>query len=136
MQALPERDRAPDSLINLESDPARVYLIPKALGLRWDTRSDSFIFMNNVNSLMSGSEVLHTKREVASLAAKVFDPIGLITPFTVRAKLLLQSLWAQGLGWDEARPLETSRKWIQWELSHLKLTIPRCYTDWPLTECS
>ena len=85
----------------------------------------------------TGSKVLHTKREVASLAAKVFDPIGLIIPFTGRAKLLLQSLWAQGLGWDKAMPLETSRKWIQWveELLHLKqLIVQRCYTHWPLTE--
>ena len=69
--------------------------------------------MNDMNSLKSSSETLYTKREVASLAAKVFDPIGLIAPFTVRSKLLLQSLWTQGVGWDDVIPVETSVKWIQ-----------------------
>ena len=113
MQAVPEKDRASESLINLESDLPGVYSITKALGLKWETISDSFIFMNDMNSLKSSSETLYTKREVASLAAKVFDPIGLIAPFTVRSKLLLQRLWTQGVGWDDVIPVETSVKWIQ-----------------------
>ena len=44
------------------------------------------------------SETLYTKRKLASLAAKIFDPIGLISPFTVGSKLLLQRLWTQGVG--------------------------------------
>ena len=59
------------------------------------------------------SETLYTKRELASLAAKIFDAIGLISLFTVRSKLLLQSLWTQGVGWDDELPEETSRKWLQ-----------------------
>ena len=83
------------------------------------------------------SETLYTKRELASLSAKIFDPIGLISPFTVRSKLLLQSLWTQGVGWDDELPEETSRKWLQWvqELSELEqLHIPRSYIDWPLSQ--
>ena len=132
MQAVPEKDRASESLINLESDLPGVYPITKALGLKWETISDSFIFMNDTNPLKSSSETLYTKREVASLAAKVFDPIGLIAPFTVRSKLMLQRLWTQGVGWDDVIPVETSVKWIQWvqELSELKqLHIPRCCVD-------
>ena len=139
MQAIPEKDRASESLINLESGLSGVYPITKALGLKWKTSSDSFIFMNDTNPLKSSSETLYTKREVASLAAKVFDPIGLIAPFTVRSKLLLQSLWTQGVGWDDVIPVETSVKWIQWvqELSELKqLHIPRCYVDLPLSQHS
>lgn len=57
---------------------------------------------------------MYTKREVASLAAKLFDPIGLIAPFLVRSKLILQSLWTKGVGWDEEIPMEVSLKWNQW----------------------
>ncbi|XP_068726126.1 uncharacterized protein [Montipora capricornis] len=67
----------------------------------------------------------------------VFDPIGLITPFTVRSKLLLQGLWTQGVGWDDEIPVGTAVSWNQWveELSELEhLHIPRCYTDLPLSQ--
>ena len=57
---------------------------------------------------------IYTKRQVASQAAEVFDPIGLITPFTVRSKMLLQNLWMQDIDWDEDIPTECCRKWTQW----------------------
>ena len=75
-----------------------------------------------------------TKREVASLAAKIFDPTGLLASFSVRSKLILQGLWTKGVGWDEEIPVEVSLKWNQWvqELSELEhLCIPRCYSDLP-----
>ena len=110
--------------------------VTKALGLKWNTRTDSLVFMIELDSLKLKSEKLCTKRELASLAAKIFDPMGVISPFTVRSKLLLQSLWTQGVGWDDESPEETSRKWVQWvqELSELEqLHIPRSYIDWPLS---
>lgn len=92
MQAIPEKDRAARGLIKLESDLQEARPVTKALGLKWNTRADSLVFTIDVNSVKSGSEKLYTKKEVASLAAKMFDPIGLITPFTVKSILLLQSL--------------------------------------------
>ena len=47
---------------------------------------------------------------------------------------MLQSLWTQGVGWDDELPEKTSRKWVQ-ELSELEqLHIPRSYIDWPLSQ--
>ena len=137
MQTIPEKDRASHGLIKLESDLREARSVTKALGLKWNTRADSLVFTMDVNSVKSGSEKLYTKREVASLAAKMFDPIGLITPFTVRSKLLLQGLWTQGVGWDDEIPVGTAVSWNQWveELSELEhLHIPRCYTDLPLSQ--
>ena len=137
MQAIPEKDGVSDSLIRLESDLPGMHPFTKALGLKWNTRTDSLVFMIELDSLKLKSETLYTKRELASLAAKIFDPIGLISPFTVRSKLLLQSLWTQGVGWDDELPEETSRKWVQWvqELPKLEqLHIPRSYIDWPLSQ--
>ena len=85
----------------------------------------------------SRSKSVYTKREVAFLAAKIFDPIGLTAPFSVRSKLILQSLWTKGVGWDEEIPMEVSLKWNQWveELSELeRLHIPRGYSDLPLSQ--
>ena len=135
MDAIPERDRAAVSLVNLESGLAEAHPITKALGLKWNTITDNLVFGIDVDVVKSKSKTVYTKREVASLAAKLFDPIGLIAPFLVRSKLILQSLWTKGVGWDEEIPMEVSLKWNQWiqELSELEhLHIPRCYTDLPL----
>lgn len=43
-----------------------------------------------------------------SETAKVFDPLGLISPVIVRAKILLQSLWLHQLSWDQEVPMELS----------------------------
>jgi hypothetical protein len=36
--------------------------------------------------------------------------------------MLLQSLWTQGIGWDDEIPTETCRKWTQWlkEIKYLE----------------
>ncbi|XP_015772177.1 PREDICTED: uncharacterized protein LOC107350464 [Acropora digitifera] len=137
MDAMPERDRAAVSLANLESGLAEEHLITKALGLKLNTRTDNLVFTIDVDIVKSRSETVYTKRKVASSAAKIFDPIGLIAPFSVRSKLILQNPCTKSVGWDEEIPLEVSLKWNQWvqELSELeRLHIPRCYTDLPLSQ--
>jgi len=44
MDAIPERERAAVSLVNLESDLAEAHPIKKALGLKWNTVTDSLVF--------------------------------------------------------------------------------------------
>ena len=44
---------------------------------------------------------LITKRIILSKVAGEFDPLGLASPFIVLAKILIQDMWAKGLGWDE-----------------------------------
>ena len=57
------------------------------------------------------------------------EELGFLAPFIIRAKVLLQNLWAAGLDWDD--PLaETlvcrSRNWFE-ELPELaQISIPRC----------
>lgn len=136
-EAIPERERAAVSFVNLESNLAESHPITKALGLKWNTITESLVFAIDVDIVKSRSKTEYTKRKVASLAAKIFDPIGLTAPFSVRPKLILQSLWTRGVGCDEEVPVEVSLKWNQWvqELSELEyLHNPRCYTDFPLSQ--
>ncbi|XP_073231674.1 uncharacterized protein [Porites lutea] len=65
MQAIPEKDRASDSLIRLESELPGMHPVTKALGLKWNTRTDSLVFMIELDSLKLKSETLYTKRELA-----------------------------------------------------------------------
>jgi len=108
IDAIPERDRAAVSLVNLESGLAEEHPITKALGLTCNTVTDNLVFGIDVDIVKSRSKSVYTKREVASLAAKIFDPIGVTVPFSVRSKLILQSLWTKGVEWDEEIPMEVS----------------------------
>ncbi|XP_014835554.1 PREDICTED: uncharacterized protein LOC106913412, partial [Poecilia mexicana] len=72
----------------------------------------------------------NTKRSVLRTSARIFDPIGFLTPFTVRVKCLFQEMWEKGLSWDEPLPTDLEEKWEQWcvELPLLHLvSIPRWY---------
>ena len=62
----------------------------------WDSNADTMSFP--LLRVVSETKALHgqlTKRRVLSIAAKVFDPLGLLEPFTVRAKMMLQELWTR-----------------------------------------
>lgn len=69
------------------------------LGLLWNPQTDAIGFRRQK---FDGSCL--TKRKVLSQASKIFDPLGYLTPVTIRGKLFLQKLWTEKLGWDE--PLE------------------------------
>ena len=62
----------------------------KVLGLLWDEVDDT-ISIGGIDKVNTQSVV--TKRDVMHSVAKVFDPLGLLTPFTLLGKLFLQKLW-------------------------------------------
>ena len=46
----------------------------------------------------------------------IYYPMGLATPFTVRAKILMRRLWlggAKSLGWDDLMPEFMRSEWIR-----------------------
>ena len=101
----------------------------KALGLNWDTESDCFFF--DVAKNILESKDFETKRSLLSLASKVFDPMGLLSPYVLRAKLLFQELWTKGLQWDEKLPQDILTQWRSWKEELLDVSdiqIPRCFT--------
>ena len=60
------------------------------LGLKWDHNNDTLVVSRGTSSTVTKSL---TQRLVLSLVSKVFDPIGLVAPFTVGARLLLKDIW-------------------------------------------
>ncbi|XP_055708965.1 uncharacterized protein LOC129805218 [Phlebotomus papatasi] len=78
-----------------------------ALGITWDSLADEFKFQSPVEV----SEDIKTKRNMASAIAKLFDPIGLLGPVIVEAKIMLQDLHRMKSGWDKPVPLEVREKW-------------------------
>ena len=59
----------------------------------------------------------------------IFDPLGFLSPFTVRGKLLMQKTWTETVSWDEVLPFQLENKCKTWfgEWSDLaKIKISRC----------
>jgi hypothetical protein len=97
----------------------------KALGVTWEASNDLFTFQYAAPSIPDQL----TKRVVTSFAAKIFDPLQILCPFTLQAKILLQKAWSRGLTWDEKLPDDLSKSWKQWfkQLTQLReLKLRRC----------
>ncbi|GFT23059.1 integrase catalytic domain-containing protein [Trichonephila clavipes] len=72
------------------------------------------------------------KRIVLQSAGKIYDPVGFLSPYTIRLKCLLQELWLRKLFWDDELPPDIHAVWSQWwlELPFLsELKIPRKILD-------
>ena len=52
-----------------------------------------------------------TRRVLAGVVARVFDPLGLATPITANLKLCLHDLCMRKLDWDDAVPMELLDVW-------------------------
>lgn len=97
----------------------------KTLGVLWCPTEDVFKFQVN----RPAEKHDQTKRNFLKGIATLFDPLGLLTPYTIPAKVLLQEMWASGVECDEQVGEDLSQKATQWfdELSALaSLKIPRC----------
>nr|XP_046466158.1 uncharacterized protein LOC124211294 [Neodiprion pinetum] len=57
-------------------------------------------------------------KTLKTLVAKIFDPLGLLQPVIVTAKLIMQQLWKLELAWDETLPANIHTEWVDFS-SHL-----------------
>lgn len=95
----------------------------KTLGLNWIPDSDTFTYYYD-----SQSNEKVTKRTVLSEISRLFDPLGLVQPVVVRAKIFMQWLWSEKLDWDTQLPTDAYSKWKEFreELQSIaNLTVPR-----------
>ena len=82
------------------------------LGLKWDHKNDTLVVSRGTNSTITKSL---TQRLVLSLVSKVYDPIGLVAPFTVVARLILKDIWrVNGKSWDDELPKDTVDRLFAW----------------------
>ena len=98
------------------------------LGLKWTPSTDTQSLNPKLTSLPP--ESTYTKREVLRQASKTYDPLGLICPVTIKAKIFMQELWKQHLEWDELLSIELSTAWnaIVKEIEKATpITLPRTY---------
>ncbi|KAL7735877.1 hypothetical protein ACLKA6_017873 [Drosophila palustris] len=69
--------------------------------------------------------------KVLAAVNSVYDPLGLVTPTTIKGRILMRDIWESGIGWDDVIKGDPVLKWHEW-ITELKLLtevcIPRCYS--------
>ena len=73
----------------------------KVLGYRYNENNDSL----SITPCTIDSEA-NTKRKILSQTSKVYDPLNLVLPVTIRGRILMPKIWKLGVGWDEFLPRE------------------------------
>ena len=100
----------------------------KTLGIVRMAEGETFTFLSN----NAHDDFNYTKRKILKKISTLFDPLGLLAPFSIRSKLLMQETWSSGIDWDEKVPgaiEQNMKKWFQelQILNHIK--IDRCVRE-------
>jgi len=121
MKAIPPEERAA-TVVTVDLDTGDLPA-DRMLGVLWDVEEDCFRFEIRLKDRGL------TKREVLSATCSVYDPLGFISPFVLKARAIFQEACRAQVGWDERLPDKLLDQWQHW-LSDTallsQLRIPRC----------
>jgi hypothetical protein len=104
------------------NDKDTIYEASKVVGMVWDVETDVLCFhakFKNCEEFFQSLKITKnpdwTKRLILKLSATVYDPLGSISPFTVKARSILQNLWkVKNMNWDNKIPDEFAQCWSDW----------------------
>ncbi|XP_033339833.2 uncharacterized protein LOC117228236 [Megalopta genalis] len=82
----------------------------KTLGICWNAKLDCIEYYVERDTKIQRV----TKREILSKIARLFDPLGLLAPILITAKILMQELWKAQLDWDESVPQSIHTVWANY----------------------
>ena len=82
----------------------------KTLGLFWDSQVDASLYSDDTQADLPRV----TKRSISSVIARIYDPLGLLAPVIIRAKIILQHVWSLKLNWDESFPADLHTEWSRY----------------------
>ena len=121
--------RATPHLIGANNTQGIDQLQTKLLGIFYDSQADEFTFcFSDLTTQLS--KVPASRRSLLKITASIFDPLGLLSPFVIRLKILFQTLCSQRIEWDCLLEGEHLKQWNSFTtefdiLNHVR--IPRCY---------
>uniref|UniRef100_A0A182N2X5 Pao retrotransposon peptidase n=1 Tax=Anopheles dirus TaxID=7168 RepID=A0A182N2X5_9DIPT len=81
----------------------------KALGIWWEPEADKFRMSLSVTNKVEPC----TKRSILSAIAQLYDPLGLLSPIIICAKIMMQNIWLLNLAWDDEIPSHLLVKWTE-----------------------
>ena len=81
----------------IEADQSRNLVKEKVLGIKWKVTDDEISCETGLNSSkIEGIEtLLLSKRKVLGFVNGICDPLGLVAPVTIKAKLMMRVLWTE-----------------------------------------
>ena len=118
LDGIPNEEIEENSILKLDAEETI-----KTLGLFWTPDPDILSYR-----VALPANQKYTKRYILSITAKTFDPIGLLCPVTIAAKLLNQDIWTLKVEWDDPLPESITEIWERYcqKLSTLdNMKIPR-----------
>ena len=99
----------------------------KTLGIFWNNATEEISF-NCTELIKSANKMEATKRSPLQLTAKFFDPLKLLSPFTITMKC--QRLCVEKLDWDAELQGNHKRMWKDFVSGLIQLNgvnVPCCY---------
>ena len=104
----------------------------KVLGQNWDTVNDTFIIYKLDLLANFTKDLKATKRNILKVVAKIYDPLGILSPLTVVMKILSQQICLGKFDWDSPLPDHIECRWKNW-VNDLQKTrhiiVARCIYD-------
>lgn len=119
LEGVPPENRALQTSFDLDSSQCI-----KSLGLHWEPALDQLKYHINLPQESAGATL--TKRSALSQIARLFDPLGLLGPVVITAKIFMQSLWllkaddGKIFDWDQELPSSMQVTWMSY-ISQLPL---------------
>lgn len=97
--------------------------LERALGVQWNIEKETFIFRIDLQDRPL------TRRGILSVVSSIYDPLGFLAPFILKAKQIIQDLCKLKCGWDDGISETHLTPWKKWlaeleQLSNIK--INRC----------
>lgn len=105
--------------------------IVQVLGLNWNTLQDEITFKTCLYD-----SPLVTKREVLKYIGRLFDPLGLVNPLVVQAKIFIQKLWKLDVSWDQVVDLPLQLEWNTIVSSLIKISEIKFSRSFNFLECT
>ena len=85
----------------------------KVLGLGYNSKDDSLF----VRVSKKWETPVQTKRQMLRLVNSVYDPIGLVTPFSLKGRMMVQVANELKHDWDEPLPDDLLQKFKEWQVT-------------------
>ena len=110
LQSVPHEKRA-NPVKNMDLDLGDSLPVERALGVSWNMETDELgVHQKELRS----SVPVYTRREMLSMMATVYDPLGMLGPYVIVAKMIFQDECRLNKGWDECLSPSNLIRWQKW----------------------
>ena len=98
-------------MVNLELERLTT---ENALGLKWNIEEDKFVWEVLEKILKQENKKPVIRRGIVFAVYSLFNPLGFITLYIMKARLLLQTFSRKKLSWDDPLEEANNGQWKRW----------------------